>query len=43
MPQTDFIGTPEDEERIIRFSLGLGMQIVPDLRYGSRDILVISE
>jgi hypothetical protein len=43
MPETDFIGLPEDEERVIRHAFNLGMEAVPDLRYPSRDILVISE
>ena len=43
MPQTDFLGMPEDEERIIRHAFAQGMEIVPDLSYASRDIIVISE
>ena len=43
MPQTDFIATPEDEERIVRHALGLGIRITPNLRYKSRNLISINE
>lgn len=43
MPQTDFLGMREDEERLIRYAFKLGMEAVPDLRYQTRDVIVVGE
>jgi hypothetical protein len=41
MPETSYLGFPSDEERLVRLAFQLGMEIVPNLRYSSRELPVI--